>query len=124
MSRRAYLYFILTFVLGLVVGAAGTIIYGWRSGIIRPRHPDEQHIVRFLQRRLDLSDAQAQQVGQIVHESDDKFRQLQRQVDPQFDAIRAESQDRIRKILNPQQLGKFNELVQRMQERRKAHRMR
>jgi hypothetical protein len=124
MSRRAYLYFILTFVLGLVVGAAGTVFYGWHRGIIHPRRPpDEQHIVSFLQRKLNLSDAQTKQVDQIVRDTDDKFKQLQGQVDPQFDAIRDESRDRIRKVLNAEQLAKFNELVRRMEERRKAHRM-
>lgn len=124
MSRRAYLYFILTFLLGLVVGAAATIFFGWRSGFIHPRRPDERHIIRFLRHQLNLSDPQAQQVEQILRETEDKYKQLQQQVDPQFDAIRAESQDRIRKILNPAQLAKFNELVRRMEERRKAHRMR
>jgi Spy/CpxP family protein refolding chaperone len=122
MSRRAYLYFILTFVLGLIVGSAATIFYGWRSGVIHPRHPDEQHIVQFLKRDLNLSDAQTQQVGEIVHETGDKIRQLQQQGEPQFDAIRAESRDRIRKVLNPDQLAKFNQLIERMDKRRREHR--
>jgi hypothetical protein len=122
MSRRAYLYFILTFVLGLIVGGAATIFFGWRSGMIRPHHPDEKHIVRFLERDLNLSDSQTQQVEQIVHETGGKFRQLQQQNEPQFDAIRAESRDRIRKILNPDQLAKFNQLIERMDERRREHR--
>jgi Spy/CpxP family protein refolding chaperone len=122
MSRRAYLYFILTFVLGLVVGSAATIFYGWRSGIIRSHRPDEQHIVRFLTRDLNLNDSQTQQVQQIVHETQEKFRQVQRQTEPEYDVIRAESQDRIRKILDPGQLAKFNQLVERMEARRKEHR--
>jgi hypothetical protein len=122
MSRRAYLYFILTFVLGLIVGSAATIFYGWRSGLMRPHRPDEKHIVQFLKRDLNLDDSQTQQVSQIVHETGEKIRHLQQQTDPQFDAIRSESQDRIRKILNPDQLAKFNRLVERMEARRKAHR--
>jgi hypothetical protein len=122
MSRRAYVYFVLTFILGLVVGVAATIFWGWRAGIYRPHRPDEKRIVHFLQQRLDLSGAQTQQVDQIIRESDEKFRQVQQQVEPQFDAIRAESRDRIRKVLNPDQLAKFNELVRRMEERRKVRR--
>jgi hypothetical protein len=123
MSRRAYLYFVLTFILGLIVGFAGAVYYGWHAGMLHPHRPDEKHIVTFLQRRLDLSPAQTTQVDQILNDADGKFRELQRQVGPQFDAIRVESQDRIRKILNPDQLAKFNEIVRRMEERRKAHRM-
>jgi hypothetical protein len=122
MSRRAYIYFILTFFLGLVVGSAGAVFYGWHTGVIHPRHPDEKSIVQFLQRRLDLSQAQTQQVEQILRETDEKFRQLQRQVDPQFDAIRVESREQIRKVLNPDQLTKFDEMVKRMDARRKARR--
>jgi DNA anti-recombination protein RmuC len=122
MSRRAYIYFVLTFSLGLVVGVAATIFWGWQAGMYRPHRPDEKRIVHFLKQRLKLSEAQTQQVDQIIRESDEKFRQLQQQVDPQFDAIRSESRDRIRKVLNPDQLAKFNELVRRMEERRKARR--
>jgi Spy/CpxP family protein refolding chaperone len=126
MSRRAYLYFILTFVLGLIVGSAATIFYGWRAGFGRPRRPDAEHIVRFLKRDLNLDDAQTQKVGQIVRDDQEKMRQLmrqmQQQMDPQFDAVRVEGRDQIRKVLNPDQLAKFNRLVERMEARRKAHR--
>ena len=121
MSRRAYLYFILTFLLGLVVGSAATIFFGWRSGLIRHRHPDEKHIVQFLKRDLNLSDSQTKQVEQIVHETGEKFRHLQQQNQPQFEAVRKESEDRIRKVLNPDQLAKFNQLVERINRRRKEH---
>lgn len=121
MSRRAYLYFILTFLLGIVVGSAGTVFYGWYFG--RPhRGFDPQHVVRFLQRELKLTDTQRQQVEQIMQDTDAKYKDLQKEVDPQFDTIRKESRDRVRKILNPDQLAKFDEIVRRFDERRKRHR--
>jgi Tfp pilus assembly protein PilN len=120
-SRRAYFYFILVFVLGVVVGSAGTVFYGWYSGRWHHRF-DEKRVVHFLKRELKLSDAQTQQVEQIMQQTDGKFRDLQQQVEPQFEAIRNESRDRIRKILNPQQLAKFNQLVQRFEARHKEHR--
>ena len=123
MSRRAYLYFILTFVLGLVVGGTATIFYGWRMGYRRPhRPPDADHIVRFLKRELTLDDAQTQQILQIVREDQESVRQVQRQMEPQFEAIRTEGRDRIRKVLNPDQLAKFNRMIERMDARRKARR--
>ncbi len=121
-SKRAYLYFILTFVLGLIVGGTATVFFGWHSGWIHPRRPDEKRIVRFLTRELSLNDAQAQQVDEILKDTDQKNKQLQRQIQPQYDAIRADGRDRIRKILNPDQLTKFNQLVERIDARRKAHR--
>jgi hypothetical protein len=121
-SKRAYLYFILTFTLGLIVGGAATIFFGWHSGLIRPHHPDEKRIVRFLTRDLSLSDAQVQQVDQILKDTEQKNKQVQQQIQPQYDAIRAEGRDRIRKVLNPDQLAKFNQLVERIDARRRAHR--
>lgn len=121
MSRRAYLYFVLTFVLGIVVGSTGTVFYGWYSGMLR-HHPSQEHVLRFLRRELNLTDAQTQEVEQIMRETDEKFKQLHQQVDPQFDAIRDESHDRVRKILNPEQLAKFNDIARRLDERRKLHR--
>lgn len=120
MSRRAYLYFIMTFLLGIVVGSAGTVFYGWYSGLWR-HHPSEKQVVHFLRRELNLTDAQTKQVEQIMRETDEKFKELHGQVDPQFDAIRDESRDRVRKILNPEQLAQFNDLVRRFDERRKRH---
>jgi Spy/CpxP family protein refolding chaperone len=121
MSRRAYLYFALTFVLGIVVGCAGTIFSGWYFG-----HPhrefDPKRVERFLKRELKLSDAQTQQLEQIMKDTDEKYKQLHIQVDPLFDAVREESRDRVRKILNPDQLAKFNELARRFDERRKRQR--
>lgn len=119
MSRRAYLYFILTFVLGLIVGSAATIFCGWRAGVLHPRRPDEQHITQFLKRNLNLDDSQAQQVGQIVHQTGEKIRDLQRQTEPQIDVIRAEGRDQIRKVLRSDQLTKFDQLVQRIDARRR-----
>jgi hypothetical protein len=122
MSRRAYLYFILTFVLGLIVGGAATVFFGWRTGFIRPRRPDADHIVRFLKRELKLDDAQTTQVMQIVRDDQEKMRQVQQQMEPQFEVIRTEGRDRIRKVLNPDQLAKFNQLVNRIDARRKQRR--
>ena len=56
-----------------------------------------------LKKDLNLSDAQAQQVGQIFDESSQKMRDLQKQMDPQFQAIHKETRARIRQILNPDQ---------------------
>jgi len=68
---------------------------------------------------LNLSDAQAQQVGQIFDEFTQKTRDLQKQVDPQFQAIHLETRGRIRQILDPDQQKKFDEFVRSIDERRK-----
>jgi Spy/CpxP family protein refolding chaperone len=121
MTRRAYLYFVLTFILGVVVGWAGTFMYGWYSGNWH-RRPSRQRIVHYLEHELNLTPSQTQQLQQIIDDMAKKDRQLHEQLEPQFRAIREEARNRTRQILNPQQLEKFNEMVKRWDERAGRHR--
>ena len=118
MTRRAYLYFAVTFVLGVVVGGCGVFFYAWYSGHWH-RQFERQRVVRRLTRELHLSDTQVHQLDQILADTAKSYSELHKQVDPQFDAIRAQTRDRIRQILTPEQVVKFNEWVRQADERRK-----
>jgi len=118
MTRRAYIYFVLTFLLGATAGGAGVFFYGWYGGHWH-RGFEKQRIVRRLSRELHLTDAQVKQLDQIVGDSMKRFMELRKQVDPQFDAAREETNNRIRQILSPEQLTKFNEMLRRLEERTK-----
>jgi hypothetical protein len=118
MARRAYLYFAVTFVLGAVVGGCGIFFYGWYSGHWH-REFDRQRVVRHLTREVHLSDTQVHQVDQILADTAKSYSELHKQVDPQFDAIRAQTRDRIRQILTPEQVVKFNQWVRQADERRR-----
>jgi hypothetical protein len=120
MTRRVYLYFILTFLLGIVVGGVGLYTYGWYTGQWH-RNVDRRHVVEFLQRKLDLSSEQTAKLKTIVDEMQSKQDAVRQQVEPQFQAIREEARSRTRAILNPQQVQKFDEMVKRWDERRKKH---
>ena len=120
MTRRAYLYFGATIVLGAILGGVGVYYFFWHTG--RIQHPggfNKNRAVAHLKKELNLSDAQIQQVGQILDESSQKMTDLQKQVDPQFQAIHMETRARIRQILNPDQAKKFDELVRSIDERHK-----
>ncbi|MBI1941049.1 MAG: periplasmic heavy metal sensor [Acidobacteria bacterium] len=121
MTRRAYIYFVATFLLGVVVGGAGVLFYAWNTGHWR-RRPSTAQIVRRLTRDLNLSAPQVEQLKQIVDDSEKKMKELRTQARPQFDAIREEGHEQIRKILNPEQLEKFNETIRRHEERRRRSR--
>lgn len=117
-SRRAYFYFVLTFLLGAVVGGSGVFFYAWYGGHWH-RGFDKQRVVRRLTRRLNLSGKQVQQLNEIMDETARKHAELQHQVEPQFEALHREARDRVRQILNAQQIAKFNEMVREYDERRK-----
>ena len=116
MRRRAYVYFALIFGLGIIIGAAGMYSYGWYTGHWRhSRH----RVIDYLQKELGLSQAQTDQLQQIINNMDQKESDLHDQMAPQFQAIREEARAETRKILNEQQLQKFNEMVKRWDAKRR-----
>lgn len=118
MSRRAYFYFALTFLLGVVVGGTCVYYYAWSTGHWH-RPFNRQSFVRRLKSELDLSDTQVTQLDRIVDGSTIKVRTAQEQSDAQLNAIRQDTRSQIRQILSPEQTQKFDELVRRWDERRK-----
>jgi hypothetical protein len=118
MTRRAYFYFALIFVFGVVVGAAGTYYYVWQAGLLR-RTFNRERAVAHLKSELNLSDGQISQLRQILGDSDRKYSDLQKQVEPQFSTLHEQTRDRIRQILSPEQLQKFNDIARRNDEARK-----
>jgi Spy/CpxP family protein refolding chaperone len=66
---------------------------------------------------LNLSDNQAQQLKQIMDETDVKFKELRKQTAPAFNNVRNEMHDRIRRILTSEQTVKFDEIVRRHEAR-------
>jgi Spy/CpxP family protein refolding chaperone len=121
MTRRAYAYFVLTFVLGVVVGAGGLFIYGVQSGKWHPPF-NREHLIKSLAHDLELSTAQVSQLRQIMEDTGKQRRALEAQIDQQFDVLREQTRNRIRQMLNPKQLYRFNDLVRQHDERRKAGR--
>jgi hypothetical protein len=120
MTRRVYLYFIVTTFLGAILGGAGVYYYLWHMG--RLQHPFDKHVAeKHLKKELNLSDAQLQQVDRIFDESARKMAELQKQVEPQDRAIHMETRANIRKILDPDQAVKFDEFVRQVDERHKRH---
>ncbi len=122
MTRRVYIYFVLTFLLGLALGGAGVFSFTWYTGHWHMRF-DPQRIVDRMRRDLNLSDNQVQQLRQIMDETDAKFKELRKQSSPAFDNIRHEMRDRIRRILTPEQVVKFDEIVRRHEAREGRGRM-
>jgi Spy/CpxP family protein refolding chaperone len=120
MTRRVYLYFVATIVLGAILGGMGIYCFLWYTGRLQHHSGfNKDRAVAHLKKELNLSDAQTQQVGQIFDETSQKVRDLQKQIDPQFQAFHQETRARIRQILNPDQQKKFDEFVKAIDERRK-----
>lgn len=121
MKRRFYVYFALIFLLGIVIGAAGMYSYAWYTGHWH-RKFSRHRVVDYLHKELSLSQSQTQQLQQIVDNMEKKESELRDQVSPQFQAIREEARNETRKILNSQQVEKFNAMVKRWDARRNRSR--
>ena len=119
MTRRVFLYFVLTLGLGIIVGACGFFFIAWNSGYWhRERSFDRARAIRHFKQELNLSDSQVQQLSFILDEASKKFADAQKQHDGQLHSLRVETRDRIRKILTPEQVSKFDDMVRRRDERR------
>ncbi|MGD1104878.1 MAG: hypothetical protein ABSA59_22765 [Terriglobia bacterium] len=120
MTRRVYLYFLATIVLGAILGGVGVYCFLWYTGRLQHHTGfNKDRAVAHLKKELNLSYAQTQQVGQIFDASSQKVRDVQKQIDPQFQAIHLETRARIRQILNPDQAKKFDEFIRAIDERHK-----
>jgi len=115
--RKVYFYFVLTFLLGAVAGGVGIFIFAWYSGHWQQRGFNRERVIRHFKTELNLSDAQVQQLRQILDDTGKKFGEVQRQMEPQFQAVREDTRNRIRQILTPDQVTKFNELIRKWDER-------
>lgn len=117
MTRRAYLYFVITFVIGVILGAVGMYTYAWNVGRWR-RHLSEQAVVHDMQRRLGLSPQQARELRPILDEGGKEIHDLQVQLHPQYVALHRQIEAHIRRILNPVQVKKFDEILLEKQKAR------
>jgi len=116
MTRRVYFYFFVTFILGAVLGGVGVYYYGWATGHWHRGFNRDRAIAR-LKNTLGLDDHQVQEIGQIFDDGSQKMRELQRQAEPQFQALREETRNRIRAVLNSEQVKKFDALMKEIDER-------
>jgi hypothetical protein len=121
MTRRAYLYFVITFVIGIIVGAAGTYYYAWSSGKWR-RVFNEDRMIHNMTKDLNLSAAQVKDVRSAIDAEITRAKALAATVRPQFDALHHQTHDEIRHILNAQQLAKFNAVIREHRQARNRKR--
>jgi hypothetical protein len=122
--REAALLVFVVFLLGLLVGGVGNHLWGERvwgkqEVATRPGPPSRAQIVNDLNRELQLTADQQQKIATIIDDTRTQVRALYSPLDPQHDKLRQQGRDRIRAVLTPEQLPKFEEFMQRIDEQRK-----
>src|SRR5689334_17524836 len=108
----------LTFLIGLLMGTVLGAVRA-RSMFRRPTDPAvrQERMLKKFSSRLDLSADQRQTVGQILNTKRTKIDAIFVQMRPQFEAVRQETSDEIKKVLNPDQQKKYEALDAEMEQR-------
>lgn len=103
------------FVLGIVLGAIGTHYseVGASGGSITG-YPVHSEVMKRLTKQVELTADQEKQVTAIVDDIRTRMHELSQQQKPQVDAIRADGRQRIRALLTPEQLPKYEEFVKEL----------
>jgi len=124
-KTTASLLLFLTFLLGSAAGAVVSYLYLNQTsaaeslGSSRSRSRDS---TEELARALGLEGEQKDQLRAVIRESRNRYRDLSHQFRPQYDVIRQETNESIRSILRPDQLTRFDEMLQEIRSRHKSRR--
>lgn len=117
-KREAGVLVLVVFVLGVLVGGLGNHVWGQRVwGMRNARQAHVDFLAQFNQ-RLDLTPEQQAQVKAIAEDTAEQWREMYAPVDKKRDEIRAQSRERLRAVMTPEQLPKFDELISEMDAQR------
>jgi hypothetical protein len=116
---KAIISIIIVFLLGSLAGALITHeIYQHRIESFIRGEPKSELIVRRLSHQLNLDAAQLSQLRVIVEETYAEIKNVRKQIRPQIEAILVSSQNRVRAILRPDQLEKYEKIIAERKKRR------
>src|ERR1700741_149250 len=122
-QQKATFWLALVFVRGTALGAVLGYAFAHRSYAAAPAQlTAEQRRAQKreqLAREVGLTAEQQTQVAAILDQAQTEYKAIHAVSDPQVDAVRQKSRDKIRQILNPDQKPKFEEFIRRMDEERK-----
>jgi len=123
MNRKATVLVILVFLLGIALGAVGMRVaeqkvWGDRRDE-RGRAGGSSRMVEQLTRELALTQEQQQQLNSILEETRKQYETTYTTIRPQMEQTRQEGRTRIRTMLTPEQLPKFEGYLRRIDEERK-----
>ncbi len=115
MNRKAIILVTAVFVLGALLGGLGT--YAWTADA-RANTGKRPDVVAKLTEILALSLAQQQQIQAVLNDTKGQFDATYSTIRPQMEAIRQAGRQKIRTILTPEQLPRFEEHLRQLDEER------
>jgi Spy/CpxP family protein refolding chaperone len=124
-NRKAMVWLVVVFVLGVALGVLGTYVVTTRvSARGQEQHTAaaaRAHYLDRLNHELNLSEDQQKQIDAIIANVQARYDAIHQSVVPQFEQARQDGRAQIRQILTPEQQPKFDEFMKHVDEERKAH---
>lgn len=114
MTRKIVLYFLLVFASGAVVGALGYRTYNPPTArtVSTPPPPVDwrKQYMEESKARLDLTEDQVKQLAAIMDDTETRFRQARERENQEIRQIRDEHIEKVKMMLTPEQLPKYEKL--------------
>lgn len=132
-QSKARLIVVSVFVIGFAAGALSLNLYQQLNPSSKKDGPrgGAEFLIKRMNEEVGLASDQQEQIKKILDETSEKYRELRKEMDPaiknfepRFNAVRQESRDRIRALLTPEQLPKYEDMVKKHDETRKQERER
>ena len=114
---------LLIFLFGVFIGAAITsagIAQKFREVVLGGPEPVMDFIVKKLDHELKLDDEQRRKLQSIMDDAHIQLRQSRAKIQPEVEATLLEAEQKTRAILYPNQVKKFDDIINRGRERWKA----
>jgi uncharacterized membrane protein len=115
------LYLFVVFISGAVVGALGYRTYNPPSAAATPRNPEDfrKQYITEIERRVNLTDEQLQKINAWLDESRTRFHEARDKHNEVVHQIEQEYRAKVRVMLTPEQLPKYEEFWRERDERAK-----
>lgn len=132
-QSKARIIVVSVFVIGFAAGALALNLYQQLTtskGKDGP-HNGTEFLVRRMNEKVGLSTDQQEQIKKVLDETNEKYREIRKDMEPRikdfvprFDTVRQESRDRMRALLTPEQLPKFEKMIEEHDKMREQERER
>jgi Spy/CpxP family protein refolding chaperone len=123
-SRKAALWIAAVFILGAALGGLSGYLFGHRAaaapGPVSEEVKRHQKVAQ-LTELLALTTEQQSRIDAIFSDTSAQFQEVHKQSDAQLEVVRQKARDRVRAVLTPQQLPKFEDFLRKMDADRKNH---
>jgi Spy/CpxP family protein refolding chaperone len=131
-QSKARLIVVSVFVIGFAAGALSLNLYQRLNPSSKREGPrGSAEVLIKMSEQVGLEADQQDQIKKILDETRDKYRAVREEMEPsikpwesRFSAVRQESRDRIRALLTPEQLPKYEEMVRNHDKMREQERER